>query len=127
KGRYGINDFVRFTSTDPARIYGLAPKKGTIAIGSDADIAIWDPDKKVTLSDDVVHDLTGYTPFAGRELRGWPTTVLRRGDVIVSDGNCSAEPGSGQYLPREGGEACEPTGRLAPEFDLATNFGANLY
>ena len=127
QGRYGINDFVKFTSTDPAQIYGLAPRKGTIAIGADADIAIWDPDMKVTLSDDKVHDLTGYTPYAGRELQGWPTTVLRRGDIIVEDGTCTAEPGSGEYLPREGGWACEPTGRLAPEFDPASNFGANLY
>ncbi|MGI9426311.1 MAG: dihydropyrimidinase [Hyphomicrobiaceae bacterium] len=127
RGRYGINAFVKWTATEPARIYGLAPRKGTIAIGSDADIAIWDPNKTVTLSDELVHDKTGYTPFAGRTLTGWPVTVLRRGDVIVDDGACHAQAGSGVYLPREGGWATEPTGRLSAEFDTARNFGADLY
>jgi dihydropyrimidinase len=127
QGRYGINAFVKWTATDPARIYGLAPRKGTIAIGADADIAIWDPDKRVTLSDEAVQDNTGYTPFAGRTLQGWPVTVLRRGEVIVDGAPCSAAPGSGRFLAREPGWATEPTGRLAPEFDAARNFGAKLY
>ena len=127
KGRYGLNAFVKWTATDPAKIYGLAPRKGTISIGADADIAIWDPGKTVTLSDEMVQDRTGYTPFAGRTIQGWPVTVVRRGDVIVDNGACSAEPGSGHYLAREGGWATEPTGRLAPEFDEALNFGAKLY
>ncbi|MGI9521977.1 MAG: dihydropyrimidinase [Hyphomicrobiaceae bacterium] len=127
KGRYGLNAFVKWTSTEPARIYGLAPRKGTIAIGADADIVIWDPNKSITLSDDTVHDLTGYTPFAGRTVKGWPTTVLRRGQVVVQQGACLAEPGSGVFLPREGGAAAEPMGRLSPEFDPSTNFGAKLY
>lgn len=127
QGRYGINAFVKWTATDPARIYGLSPRKGTIAVGCDADIAIWDPDKSVTLTDELVHDNTRYTPFAGRTLKGWPVTVLRRGEVIVDDGACHAEAGSGIFLPREGGPAVEPTGRLSPEFDPSRNFGAALY
>ena len=63
KGRYGINKFVAWTATEPARMYGLGDRKGTLAIGADADIAIWDPNKQVTLSDDLVHDNTGYTPY----------------------------------------------------------------
>ncbi len=127
QGRYGINAFVKWTATDPARIYGLAPHKGTIAVGADADIAIWDPDKTVELTDESVHDNTRYTPFAGRTLKGWPVTVLRRGEVIIDGGQCSATAGSGRFLAREGGPATEPTGRLAPEFDQALNFGAKLY
>lgn len=127
KGRYGVNAFVKWTATEPARVYGLGGRKGTIAIGADADIAVWDPDRKVTLSDAEVHDNTGYTPFAGREITGWPVTVVRRGDVIIEDGACTAEAGSGQFLARDGGEAAQPTGRLSPEFDPERNFGAELY
>ncbi len=126
-GRYGINAFVKWTASDPARIYGLAPRKGTIAVGSDADIAIWDPDKTVTLCDEAVTDRTRYTPFAGRTVKGWPVTVLRRGERIVADEACTASAGSGQFLARAAGWATEPTGRLAPEFDEALNFGAKLY
>jgi dihydropyrimidinase len=127
KGRGDLASFVRWTATQPAEAYGLAPKKGTMAIGADADIAIWDPNKEVTLSDDIVHDNTGYTPFVGRTVKGWPVTVLRRGEVIVSDGACSAEPGSGKLVPRAAGKAAEPAGRLSPEFDKARNFGVELY
>ena len=127
QGRYDVSTFVKWTATDPARIYGLGDRKGRIAVGADADIAIWDPEKQVTLSDDLVHDQTAYTPFAGRTVTGWPVTVLRRGDVIVDGGGCTATAGSGRYLAREGGWATEPTGRLSPEFDEARNFGAKLY
>lgn len=127
KGKADLQAFVRWTATQPAETYGLAPKKGTMAIGADADIAIWDPDKEVTLTDEVVHDNTAYTPYAGRTLRGWPVTVLRRGEVIVADGACTGAPGSGKLVPRSGGPAVAPSGRLAPEFDRARNFGIDLY
>lgn len=127
KGRGDLRDFVRWTATAPAENYGLAPKKGTMAIGADADIAVWDPKKTVTLSDELVQSRAGYTPFAGRTVTGWPVTVLRRGDVIVADGVCSAEPGTGRLVPRTAGLAAKPTGRLSPEFDSARNFGIELY
>ncbi len=127
KGRLGLSKFVELTSTAPARIYNLMPKKGAITIGADADIAIWDPNRVVTLSDGNVHDKTGYTPFAGRTLKGWPVTVLRRGQVIVEGGLCTATAGSGRFLPRDGGgEAARPSGDLQPEMDYAHNFGARL-
>jgi len=72
KGRLGLTKFVDLTATAPAKIYNLHPRKGSIAVGADADIAIWDPAREVTLSDAMMHDLTGYTPYAGRTLRGWP-------------------------------------------------------
>ena len=74
----------------------------------------------------MVHDLTGYTPFAGRTLRGWPVTVLSRGRLVVADGKRIADPGSGRFLARSGGEAAKPTGRLVADMDPKTNFGATL-
>ena len=73
-----------------------------------------------------MHDLTGYTPYEGRTVTGWPTMVLRRGRVLIQDGALKEPPGSGCFLPREAGAAAEPSGRLAPEFDLARNFGAKI-
>jgi dihydropyrimidinase len=125
KGRLGLKKFVELTSTAPAQIYDL-PGKGSLAIGLDADIAIWDADRKVVLADNL-HDNTGYNPFAGRTITGWPETVLRRGEVVVTQGTLKAQPGSGRLMLREAGEATRPTGTLSPEFDPARNFGAKLY
>ena len=125
-GRLGLEKFVELTATAPAKIYNLHPHKGSIAVGADADIAIWDPAREVTLSDAMMHDLAGYTPFVGRKLRGWPVTVLSRGRVIVADGKRSVEAGTGRFLPRTGGEAAKPTGRLMPDMDPEQNFGATL-
>jgi dihydropyrimidinase len=73
-----------------------------------------------------VRDLTGYTPYAGRKLRGWPVTVLSRGRVVVADSKRVASPGSGRFLARTGGEAAKPTGRLVADMDPQRNFGAEL-
>jgi dihydropyrimidinase len=125
-GRLGLEKFVELTATAPAKIYNLHPRKGSIAIGTDADIAIWDPNRRVTIADDMMHDLAGYTPYAGRTVRGWPVTVVSRGRVIVDNGRLSAPPGSGRFLPRSGGEAAKPTGRLVADMNPETNFGAKL-
>jgi dihydropyrimidinase len=127
KGRLGLAKFVELTATAPAKIYNLHPRKGSIAIGADADIVVWDPKRQVTLSDDTFHDRTGYTPFAGRTVTGWPETVLRRGEVVVCTGKLGAKPGSGQFLRRAGGWAAAPLGRPAADMDPARNFGARLY
>jgi dihydropyrimidinase len=126
EGRLGLEKFVELTATAPAKIYNLHPRKGSIAIGADADIAIWDPARSVTLSDHVMHDRAGYTPYAGRTVRGWPVTVLSRGRVIVDDGKFLATPGSGQFLARSGGETAKPAGRLVADMNPETNFGAKL-
>jgi len=125
KGRLGLAKFVELTAEAPARIYNLAGK-GTIAVGADADIAIWDPNKRVTLTADGMHDRAGYTPYEGREVVGWPETVLCRGRVIVHDGQLLAKPGEGRFLARGAGDAAKGTGRMAPEFDPSRNFGAKL-
>jgi dihydropyrimidinase len=127
KGRISLNEFVALTATNAARIYGLHPRKGTIAVGSDADIAIWDPDLEQTVRYVMLHDNVGYTPYEGMRLKGWPTTVINRGRVVVADGALQVEPGSGSYLERQPGyEFIRPLGRLAPELDPARNFGAEL-
>jgi dihydropyrimidinase len=126
KGRLGLEKFVELTATAPAKIYNLHPRKGSIAVGADADIAIWDPAREITLSDAMMHDLAGYTPYAGRTLRGWPVTVLSRGRVVIADGRRLTEPGSGRFLARTGGVAARPTGRLVADMDPERNFGARL-
>ena len=122
----GLLKFVEVTATEPAKIYNLYPRKGSIAIGADADIAIWDPKRKVTLADSLMHDGARYTPYAGRTVTGWPATVLRRGEVVVKEGKLAAKPGSGSWLPRAGGPAAASLGRLVPDMDPALNFGAKL-
>jgi dihydropyrimidinase len=126
KGRIGLNRFVELCCTNGAKLYGLHPQKGTIAIGSDADIALWDPEKRVEVDDELTHDAAGYCPYAGMTLTGWPVTVLSRGEVIVEDGRFQGERGRGRFLPRKAGEAAKPTGRLALEMDPERNFGARL-
>jgi len=125
-GRIDIHRFVALTATDVARLYGLAPRKGSIAVGADADIAIWDPEREVTISHDLLHDNVGYTPYEGRTITGWPVTVLSRGRVAVEDGELKVERGSGEFLPRARSQAAVPLGRLEPEVDPARNFGARV-
>jgi dihydropyrimidinase len=74
-----------------------------------------------------MHDRTGYSPYEGRKVQGWPEIVLRRGQVIVSSGKLAAGPGSGKFIARQGGDAAAPSGRSSPEFDPARNFNATLY
>ena len=124
--RLGLEKFVLLAATEPAKIYGLHPRKGEIVIGADGDIAIWDPNRKVTIGAALMHDLTGYSPYEGRTVTGWPVTVLSRGRVVVEDGTLRVAPGSGRFLPREAGAAAVPTGRRGPEFDPAQNFGAHI-
>lgn len=118
KGLADLDAFVALTATNPARIYNL-PNKGALLPGYDADVAIWDPAAEVTFSDETVRDGTGYTPYAGRIVRGWPTTVIRRGAVIVEGGRMAAEAGSGRLMLRAGGPAAQGTGRREPELDPA--------
>lgn len=97
--RIDLNQFVALTSTNHAKTYGLYPRKGTIAIGSDADIAIWDPDLERTVTHGDLHDGADYTPYEGRTLKGWPVSVILRGKVIVCDGELVGGK-QGQYLSR---------------------------
>jgi len=103
KGRLSLNQFVALTSTNAAKIYGLHPRKGTIAIGSDADIAIWDPNWERVISTAILHDNMDYTPYDGMEITGWPRTVINQGRVVVYNETLQVERGSGSFLEREPG------------------------
>jgi dihydropyrimidinase len=126
KGRIDINQFVALTATNPAKLYGMYPRKGTIAVGADADIAIWDPRKEVTVSYDMLHDATGYTPYEGMQVKGWPVMVLSRGRVAVENGELKVERGSGRFLARDLSDAARPLGALEAEVDPRRNFGTDL-
>ncbi|MBK1660434.1 dihydropyrimidinase [Paracraurococcus ruber] len=100
KGRIDLPTFVSITATHAAKLFGLHPRKGTIAVGSDADIAIWDPARKVTITQALLQDANDHTPFEGIEVTGWPETTLVRGVPVVEQGKVVGAPGHGQFLPR---------------------------
>jgi dihydropyrimidinase len=100
KNRISINRFVELTSTSPAKLFGLFPKKGTIAPGSDADIVVFDPERKLTLSAKTLHQRVDYTPYEGRVVQGAPDVVISRGEVLIENGSFFARPGRGAFLKR---------------------------
>ncbi|MBV8736435.1 MAG: dihydropyrimidinase [Alphaproteobacteria bacterium] len=126
RGRLDLNAFVALTATNHAKLYGLHPRKGTIAVGSDADIAIWDPECETTITAGLLHDNVGYTPYEGRKLRGWPVMVLSRGRVVVEGGTLAAQRGSGAFLPCALSTYARPAGTPVPEFSYAAQHGRPL-
>ncbi|MGF1681517.1 dihydropyrimidinase [Photobacterium minamisatsumaniensis] len=126
-GRLDIHQFVALTSTNAARIYGLFPQKGTIAIGSDADLAIWDMEKEVEIRSEALHDNADYTPYEGKKVRGWPVQVMQRGKLIVEGQKLIADRGEGLFLSRKSSSFSKPLGRKIKEMDVSRNFGADLY
>ena len=100
QGRISLQRWVEICSTAPARIFGLAGKKGTIAPGADADIVVWDPEHKQTLSAKTLHMNCDYNPYEGRVVTGGAETVLSRGRVVVDKGTFTGKPGSGRFLRR---------------------------
>jgi dihydropyrimidinase len=125
-GRLSLNAFVALTATNAAKLYGLYPKKGTIAVGSDADLAIWDPEVRFSVTHDRLHDNVGYTPYEGRNIHGWPTTVLSRGRVVIDGGALHVDRGRGRFVEQTLSGAAKPLDRTVPEMDERTNFGARL-
>jgi dihydropyrimidinase len=100
-GRFSLADFVELCCTTPAQLYGLYPRKGQIAVGADADLVAWDPQRKVMLSNALLHHNVDYTPYAGMEITGWPMQVWVRGTLTCDDGRLVVERGGGRYLQRE--------------------------
>jgi dihydropyrimidinase len=101
-GRIDMQRFVELTATNPARLYGLYPRKGTIAVGSDADLVIWQmfaPGEERTLTAAMLHSACDYTPYEGRALRCWPAVTLSRGRTVWRDGQFTGQAGDGQFLP----------------------------
>lgn len=100
EGRIGLNRFVEITATTPARMFGMYPKKGTIAVGSDADIVVFDPNGSHTISVDTHHMDVDYSAYEGWEMKGKVDTVMSKGKVIVADHQYLGEPGDGEYIAR---------------------------
>jgi dihydropyrimidinase len=100
EGKISLNRFVEITSTAPAKIFGLYPRKGTIAVGADADVVVWDPEKRFELSHKNLHMRADYAPFEGKTVIGAPSAVLSRGDLIVEDDKLLVGKGRGKFLRR---------------------------
>ena len=100
QGRISLNRFVELTSTAAAKIFGLFPRKGTIAVGSDADIVIFDPDEEMTISAKTHHMRVDYSAYEGMKVRGVTKTVLSRGEVVIDEGKYVGRAGHGSFLKR---------------------------
>jgi dihydropyrimidinase len=100
-GRISPNRFVALTSTNPAQIFDMYPKKGTIAVGSDADIVIWDPTVRRTIEAGRQHMNTDYNVYEGLEVMGWPEKVFLRGRLIVDGERWLGERGTGRFIRRQ--------------------------
>lgn len=101
-GKISMNRFVEITATAPAKIFGMYPRKGTIAVGCDADVVVWDPNRAKTLGVDTLHMRVDYSPFEGRQIVGAPSHVLSRGDLVVQDDQWVAKSreGRGRFFKR---------------------------
>ena len=116
KGRIDPCRFVALTSANHAKTYGIYPQKGTIAVGSDADITLWDPTLTRTVKHAELHDAADYSPYEGRTLTGWPTAVILGGRLMMRNGELIGKRGDGQYRARE-------RSPLATPFDTLNNDG----
>lgn len=100
KGRITLNQFVDLVSTRAAKLFGLYPKKGTIAIGADADVVLFDPNVERVISAETHHMAVDYNPFEGMKVKGEPVSVLSRGEFVIKDKQFVGKPGAGQYIKR---------------------------
>ncbi len=113
-GRIAPEEFVRLVSANPAKVMGLWPRKGSLHIGADADCVLWDPKAERVLSNAAMQHAIDYTPYEGRAVTGWPVMVLRRGEVVMEGDVVTAQPGSGEYLPRGPYALAQGRGVLEP-------------
>ena len=100
EGRIGLNRMVDLLATQPAKLFGLYPRKGTVAPGSDADIVIFDPERRHLITAADQHSKTDYNLYEGTEVTGSPDVVLLRGNVLVESGELVADPGVGEFVER---------------------------
>ena len=101
KGRMSLNKFAAVTSTNPAKIFGMYPKKGVLAVGSDADIVLMNPDMEVTITKNILHENVDYTPYEGIKVKGWPVMTMVRGQVVVENERLQVPLGFGRYIYRK--------------------------
>jgi len=97
-GHISLNQWVQLCCTSPARVFGLYPQKGALAIGSDADLVLFDPNKKVMISQTMLHEHVDYTPYEGLEVRGYPEVTISHGKLLVRDGHFLGPKGQGRFL-----------------------------
>jgi len=107
-GRISLDRFVELTSAAAARLFGLYPRKAGITVGADADLALWDPGERRVIDGARMHSRAGYSVYDGWTVQGWPRFVLRRGQLVLADGDCTAQPGQGQWLRRDRTSASPP-------------------
>jgi dihydropyrimidinase len=100
-GRISLDQFVDLTSANAARLFGLHPRKGVIAVGSDADLALWDPQERRTVDGARMRSRADYSVYDGWDVQGWPRIVVQRGQMLLADGEILARPGQGQWLRRD--------------------------
>jgi dihydropyrimidinase len=100
-GRISLSRFVELTSTNTAKLFGLYPQKGTIAVGSDADLVVWDSDAKRIINGATMQSQAGYSVYDGREAQGWPRYTISRGEVVLDDGAMIAQRGRGRWVKRK--------------------------
>ncbi len=120
KGRIDLPTFVRLSSANAAKLFGLAGRKGTLAPGADADLVLWDPDRETTIAQERLHHAIDYTPWEGMAVKGWPVTTIRRGEVAVRDGEVLVAPGSGRFLARGPYALAQGSGKVPDGFDAAS-------
>lgn len=125
KGRITLGDFVKLSSSNAARVFGL-DRKGAIGPGFDADIALWDPDEKRKVTLEQQHDNMDYTPFEGMEITGWPELVMNRGRIVVERGELKARAGEGRFVARKAVDTGAMPGHRAIEFDIAAGYGQEV-
>lgn len=99
-GRLNLNEFARIVSTNPAKLFGLYPKKGVLMVGSDADIVMLDPHREVTVQKSLLHEHVDYTPYEGMMVKGWPVMTMVRGEIVTDHGRLLQQPGFGQFVKR---------------------------
>jgi dihydropyrimidinase len=100
-GRISLDRFVDLTSANAARLFGLSPRKGAITVGSDADLALWDPQERRVIDGAKMHSRAGYSVYDGWTVQGWPRFVIRRGQLVLTDGTCTAQPAQGRWARRD--------------------------
>jgi dihydropyrimidinase len=109
KNRISLERFVAVTATNPAKIFGLWPQKGTIAVGSDADLVLIDPAARTVVTPADMHSRSDVEPYAGYQASGWPVTTIARGEIVIDRGKLLSRPGRGRFVARGSGAGTRAT------------------